>query len=80
MKVPPLISTPQEVKEKLELLEALGDIQAAMTFLKNEDFDSDVHPTDRHYSGLQCDLKTLAHDSEQFKVLLLKLEAKFWFS
>lgn len=62
-----MIRTPDEVQEKLELLKALGDIQAAMTFI-NSDLDSDLHPADRHYRGLQCDIKPLLAKDEMHKV------------
>ncbi|KAF2349553.1 Poly(ADP-ribose) polymerase regulatory domain [Trinorchestia longiramus] len=69
MKVPPLIRSPSEVREKLQLLEALGDIEAAMTFLKDSSLDDSVHPADRNYKGMQCDIKPLAHDSEDYDVI-----------
>uniref|UniRef100_A0A2P2HY51 Poly [ADP-ribose] polymerase n=1 Tax=Hirondellea gigas TaxID=1518452 RepID=A0A2P2HY51_9CRUS len=69
MKVPPMIRTPSEVRDKLQLLEALGDIQAAMTFLNSGDLDDGLHPTDRHYNGLQCDIKTLAPQDDDYKLI-----------
>lgn len=69
MKVPPMIRTSSEVREKLQLLEALGDIQAALSFINSGDLNSDVHPVDRHYSGLQCDIKTLSPEDEAFKLI-----------
>lgn len=68
MKVPPMIRSSSEVREKLQLLEALGDIEAAMTFLKNAPLDDGLHPADRNYNNLACDIKTLSHDSDEFKV------------
>ena len=68
MKVPPLIRTHQEVREKLQLLEALGDIQAALSII-GETADIDTHPTDQRYKQLSCDLKTLNKTSDTFKLL-----------
>lgn len=65
-----MIRTAVEVKEKLDLLQALGDIQAAMTFLNQSPIDDGVHPSDRHYSGLQCDIESLDPQSDTYKVTL----------
>lgn len=68
MKVPPLIRTKTEIKEKVELLEALGDIQAALSVL-DQPIDVNTHPTDQHYRSLKCDLAPLEKNSEDYQVL-----------
>ena len=69
MKVPPLISTPQDVKQKIELLDALGDIQIAMEFLGNTNPDTaGRHPADTHYEGLNCELMALDSGDARYKV------------
>lgn len=68
MKVPPLIRTKTEIREKVELLEALGDIQAALSVL-DQPIDVNTHPTDQHYRSLKCDLTPLEKDSDEYKVL-----------
>ncbi|XP_042234805.1 poly [ADP-ribose] polymerase 2-like [Homarus americanus] len=67
MKVPPLIRTRNEIQEKMALLEALGDIQAAMSFL-DQAIDINIHPADQHYEGLKCDITPLEKNSDDFKV------------
>lgn len=68
MKVPPLIRTKTEIREKVALLEALGDIQAALSVL-DQPIDVNTHPTDQHYRSLKCDLMPLEKDSEEYQVL-----------
>ncbi|MPC33378.1 Poly [ADP-ribose] polymerase 2 [Portunus trituberculatus] len=68
MKVPPLIRTPAEVREKIALLEALGDIQAALSVL-DQPIDVTTHPADQHYHRLQCDLTPLPKESEEYKII-----------
>lgn len=68
MKVPPLIRTAAEVREKVALLEALGDIQAALSVL-DQPIDVTTHPADQHYHRLQCDLTPLQKESEEYKII-----------
>lgn len=68
MKVPPLIRTPAEVREKVALLEALGDIQAALSVL-DQPIDVTTHPADQHYHRLQCDLTPLQRESEEYRII-----------
>jgi len=68
MRVPPLIRSPEEVRAKLQLLEALGDIQAAMEVMGGPALDG-RHPADRHYEGLKCDLAALPHTHHDYKLV-----------
>ncbi|PVD21135.1 hypothetical protein C0Q70_19301 [Pomacea canaliculata] len=54
VKSPVVIKTPQAVKEKLQLLEALEDIEYAIKMLKTG--DKSENPVDRHYHALTCGL------------------------
>ncbi|XP_066963757.1 poly [ADP-ribose] polymerase 2-like isoform X2 [Macrobrachium rosenbergii] len=68
MKVPPLIKTKAEIQEKVALLEALGDIQAALSVL-DQPIDVSVHPVDQQYNSLQCSISLLSKDADDYKVL-----------
>ncbi|XP_038135520.1 poly [ADP-ribose] polymerase 2 isoform X2 [Cyprinodon tularosa] len=68
LKPPPMIKTEQELKEKIALLEALGDIQIAVKMAQSN-ADSDEHPLDRQYRSLQCQLQPLDHSSHEFKLI-----------
>ena len=57
-KVPPIIRTHEAVKAKLQLLEALADIQVALKILSDGD-DGDKNPIDRRYSQLKVDIQHL---------------------
>lgn len=67
MKPPSKITTKQEVKNKIALLEALGDIEIAIKMLKEG--DRSENPIDRHYHSLKCDMEPLDHTSEEFKMI-----------
>ncbi|KAK3890663.1 hypothetical protein Pcinc_005397 [Petrolisthes cinctipes] len=68
MKVPPLIRTNQEIRAKMALLEALGDIQAALSVL-GQPTDSTLHPVDQQYFNLKCDLTLIEKECGDFKVI-----------
>ncbi|XP_006012127.1 poly [ADP-ribose] polymerase 2 isoform X2 [Latimeria chalumnae] len=68
LRTPPLIRTKEELKEKLQLLEALSDIEIAIKVVKSEQKSSE-HPLDRQYHSLHCSLTPLEHSSQQFKVI-----------
>ena len=65
---PPIIRTNKVVKEKVALLEALGDIEIAVTLLK-ETKKTDVHPVDQHYIGLCCELEPVSRITDEFKLI-----------
>ncbi|XP_069100419.1 poly [ADP-ribose] polymerase 2 [Pleurodeles waltl] len=68
LKTPPMIRTEEELKEKILLLEALGDIEIAIKLVKKE-ADSLEHPLDQQYHKLDCALHPLNHNSEEFKII-----------
>ncbi|XP_065270081.1 poly [ADP-ribose] polymerase 2-like [Emys orbicularis] len=65
---PPLIRTWQELQEKVQLLEALGEIQIAVKLARLE-LHGQEHPLDRSYRTLGCELHPLERDSAHFQVL-----------
>ena len=71
MQRPPVIRTKKELKAKLDLLEALGDIEIAMKILNHK--DSSENPIDTHYHDLKCDLKPIDKKCDTFKVHISSL-------
>ncbi|XP_064610913.1 poly [ADP-ribose] polymerase 2-like [Liolophura sinensis] len=67
MRQPPLIRTKQCLKEKIQLLEALDDIEVAMRTLETGDMS--INPVDRHYQSLHCDLSVMDKQSEDFQLI-----------
>ncbi|XP_033123730.1 poly [ADP-ribose] polymerase 2-like [Anneissia japonica] len=65
---PPLIRTKEELKAKIKLLEALADIQIALTVLE-EGLNTNEHPIDNQYHSLKCELKPLEKDNPDFKMV-----------
>ncbi|XP_041659335.1 poly [ADP-ribose] polymerase 2 [Cheilinus undulatus] len=68
LRVPPIIRTEDELKEKIALLEALSDIQIAVKMVQSSE-DSDEHPLDRQYKSLRCQLQPLDSGCEEYKVI-----------
>ncbi|XP_074091074.1 poly [ADP-ribose] polymerase 2 isoform X1 [Macrotis lagotis] len=68
LRTPPLIRTEQELKDKIQLLEALGDIEIAIKLVKTE-LKTPEHPLDQHYRNLHCALRPLDHSCHEFKVI-----------
>jgi poly [ADP-ribose] polymerase len=67
MSRPTVIRTESEVKSKLNLLEALGDIEIAMRVLK--ECKSTENPIDQHYLSLHCELKLMDKTNPAYKVI-----------
>jgi len=71
-KVPTVLNTLEQVQEKMDLLEVLGDIVIAQNLLKSEangDSDEVDHPLDVQFKKLRNKLKPLDHSSEEFKII-----------
>ncbi|XP_074826599.1 poly [ADP-ribose] polymerase 2 isoform X5 [Natator depressus] len=68
LRTPPLIRTRQELQEKVQLLEALGEIQIAIR-LAHLELHGQEHPLDQSYRKLGCELRPLDRDSTHFQVL-----------
>ncbi|XP_043195197.1 poly [ADP-ribose] polymerase 2-like [Amphibalanus amphitrite] len=77
MRPPTIIRTAHEVKLKLELLEALGDIQTALKLIGEEEESGDGkarHPADSQYHALNVDIKHLSPSDQVYKTLEKYLE------
>lgn len=67
MVVPPIISTLKEVKDKLDLLQALEDIDFAMKIIK-DDTESTENLIDSKYRRLNCNIRSLPVDHQMYMV------------
>lgn len=67
MRIPPVIRTMPEVKSKIELLEALSDIEFAVNILKNNQ-SSTENIIDVNYERLNCDIKPLRSTDPMYSV------------
>ncbi|GFZ19404.1 poly(ADP-ribose) polymerase [Actinidia rufa] len=63
-----VIDTPQKLKSKLEMVEALGEIEVA-TKLLEDDIQMQEDPLFSHYQRLHCELMPLEVDSEEFSMI-----------
>ncbi|KAI3966922.1 hypothetical protein MKX01_021508 [Papaver californicum] len=63
-----IIDTPQKLKSKIEMVEALGEIELATKLLKDDE-DMQEDPLYSHYNRLQCELKAIDADSKEYSVI-----------
>lgn len=63
-----IIDTVQKLKKKLEMVEALGEIEVATKLLVN-DTPEDEDPAYTHYKRLNCELQPLDTASEEFELI-----------
>ncbi|VDP63272.1 unnamed protein product, partial [Schistosoma mattheei] len=68
MRIPPVIRTMPEVKSKIELLEALSDIEFAVNILKKNQ-SSTENIIDVNYKRLNCDIKPLRSTDPMYSLL-----------
>ncbi|XP_062210305.1 poly [ADP-ribose] polymerase 2-A-like [Phragmites australis] len=63
-----IIDTPQKLKAKLEMVEALGEIEIATKLLEDDSSDQD-DPLYARYKQLRCDFAPLEFDSEEYSMI-----------
>ncbi|KAM5564070.1 poly [ADP-ribose] polymerase 2 [Rosa sericea] len=63
-----VIDTPQKLKQKLDMVEALGEIEVA-TKLLNDDNGTQEDPLYSNYQSLRCELTPLGADSDEFDMV-----------
>ena len=75
MRAPPVINSPDLLECKIHMLEVLGDIKLGMDLLRmsskvkeNENVVKH-HPIDRIYRNLECDIKSMSNETEEFSLL-----------
>jgi len=68
MKVPPIIRDHDLLKQKLQMVEALADIEIATKLLKVSSGGRD-NPIDVHYQKLKCGITPLATNSEEWEII-----------
>uniref|UniRef100_A0AC34FAX1 Poly [ADP-ribose] polymerase n=1 Tax=Panagrolaimus sp. ES5 TaxID=591445 RepID=A0AC34FAX1_9BILA len=70
MRPPTPITTLDELKQELELLEFLSDIEAAVASLNVEVKSKEtLHPLDKKYAQLKCDLEPIPRDHDRFNLV-----------
>ncbi|XP_077581070.1 poly [ADP-ribose] polymerase 2 [Stigmatopora nigra] len=69
LKRPPLIQTEDDLKKKIELLEALSDIQIAVKMVESSSKNHDEHPLNHYYTSLKCQLEPLDPLCHEYNVI-----------
>jgi len=67
-RMPPLITTVDMVKAETDLLDALSEIEIAMTLISNKG-NGDLNVFDKHYNQLNCDIQPLDPSSTEWDVI-----------
>ena len=67
MQRPPVIRTKAELRLKLQLLEALADIEIAVKLIKESKIDE--NPIDTHYNALKCQMFPLDASSADYQII-----------
>ncbi|XP_060076996.1 protein mono-ADP-ribosyltransferase PARP3-like [Ylistrum balloti] len=73
-KIPPTIASLETIRQKMDMLLVLGDIEIAQSLQKNTRSSSknagkEPHPLDVNYGLLKCQLDLLDKKSQEYKVL-----------
>ncbi|KAF8290414.1 putative poly(ADP-ribose) polymerase [Trypanosoma cruzi] len=63
---PPLISSESMLRQKMEMLEALGKLEVAVSIL-NAEAPEEIHPLDKLYRRLNCEITPLSRDEPDFR-------------
>ncbi|KAJ8776324.1 hypothetical protein J1605_015622 [Eschrichtius robustus] len=69
MKKPPLLSSPDSVQAKVEMLDNLLDIEVAYSLLRGGSDDSSKDPIDVNYEKLKTDIMVVDKDSEEAEII-----------
>merc|ERR1719471_1146782 len=70
MKTPPLLDNPDIVRNKIDMLDNMKEIDLAFNLLQTkDDKDKDKDPIDSHYEKLKTEVSVLPRNSEEFSIL-----------
>ena len=79
MRAPPIIDNDDLLEIKIQMLEVLGDIKLGMDLLREsskggnkdniEEKKVRLHPIDRLYQNLRCDIRSMSCESDEFSLL-----------
>lgn len=64
-----MIRTMEHLKTEIKLLEALNEIEVAVRIFKKKG-DVNIHPIDRHYMNMKCEISVLSTSDPKYKVFL----------
>jgi len=63
-----VIKTKDELKNKIEMVEALAEIEIATKLLK-QNSDIKVNPIDQNYEKLKCEMIPISEDDDEYKII-----------
>ncbi|KAL3275884.1 hypothetical protein HHI36_020621 [Cryptolaemus montrouzieri] len=63
---PPILKTEEMIKQKIEMLDNLMELEVAYSLMKSAGSDSSL---DEYYSKLNTEIKPISRESEEFKII-----------
>jgi len=69
MNVPPVLDNADLVKNKIEMLDSLLEIEVAYNLISDKEMADGKDPIDAHYEKLKTEISVLDRESEEFKIL-----------
>ncbi|XP_044760388.1 poly [ADP-ribose] polymerase [Coccinella septempunctata] len=63
---PPILKTPEMIKQKIEMLDSLVELEVAYSLLKSAGSDSSL---DQYYSKLNTEIKSIPKGNEEFEII-----------
>ena len=69
MSRPPMIQSNAMLKKKIEMLEALSEIEIATKIIQNSDSKLNENPMDMHYKSLGCDIECMNPSSDEYEMI-----------
>ena len=69
MKQPPVIDSPQMLRDKIAMVESLSELDATVELVKQGDKAEQEHPVTAMYKKLRCDMSPVARDGEDWKLV-----------
>lgn len=67
--MPPILNTEELIKQKMEVIDNLLEIEIAYNLLESGSGDDSVHPIDSQYQKLKADIEVLSKESDEFALL-----------
>lgn len=66
---PPVINNAAKLQKKIEMMQALSDMEIAQTLLQSTEAMVDINPIDAAYDSLKTELVPLDKDGEEYKTI-----------
>jgi archaellum component FlaC len=69
IQLPPVLDTLQQIKDKIDMIDSLLEIEIAYSML-NVETEGEINPIDSHFAQLKTEIQPLDHTTDEFKMLV----------